>query len=77
MTDRNGHRRTVVSDGKSGRCIGGQSKGEGCKYKIDQKIFLQSDLLKLWLKQNQDITKFFPDNFFFKDENNLCYDVME
>ena len=66
----------MVGDGKSGRWGGALSKGEGRKCKIDQKMFLYSNLLKLCLKRNQDITKFFQDTIVFLDEKNLRYKVM-
>ena len=54
-----------------------RSKGEGRKCDLDQKMFLHSDLLKLCLKQNGDITKFFPDTIVFLDENNSHYKAVE
>ena len=59
-----------LDDGKSGRWEGAQSKGVGHECDLDRKMFLYSDLLKFCLKQNQDITKLFPDNVLFLDENN-------
>ena len=48
----NGHRRLVVGDGKSKRWVDAQSKGGRRKFKIDRKMFLYIDLLKLCMKRN-------------------------
>ena len=53
-----------------GRWGGERGKVRGSKCEIYRKMFLQRDLLKLCLKRNQDITKFYPDMIVFLDENN-------
>ena len=76
LSDRNGHRQRVMGDGKSGRWGGAQSNGERCECDLDLKMFLHSDLLKLCLKRNLEITNFFPDTIVFLDENNYHYELM-
>ena len=40
LADRNGHRRKVVGKGGSVRCVGAQTKGEGCKCELAKKYVL-------------------------------------
>ena len=61
LADRNGYRRKVVGKGKSVRCGGAQTKGEGRKCKLAQNMLFHSDLLKLCLMKRQKINDFFPD----------------
>ena len=59
----------------NGRWGGKISKGEGRKCKIYRKMLLHSDMLKLCLKENQDISILFPDTIMFLDEKNSHYKV--
>ena len=52
LADRNGHRRKVVSEGKSVSWGGARNKGKGHECELTKKMFLHSDLLKLCLKKN-------------------------
>ena len=65
LADINGHRRKVVGKGKSFRCEGAQTKGEGCKCELAKKMLFHSDLLKFCLLKRQKISEFFPDTNFF------------
>ena len=67
FTDRNGHRRKVVGKGKSVRCGGAWTKGEGRECELAKKMFYHSDLLKLCLMKRQKISDFFPDAAVFYD----------
>ena len=55
---------------------GTRSKGEGRECGFDRIIFLHSDLLKFFLKQKYNITKFSPDTIVFIDENNSRHKLM-
>ena len=52
LSDRNGHRRKVVGEGKSVSWGGSRTKGKGRECELTKIIFLHSDLLKLCLKKN-------------------------
>ena len=65
LTDRNGHRRKVVGEGKSVSWGGAQPKGKGRECKLTKKMFLHSDLLKLCLKKKRNINEFFRDTTVF------------
>ena len=67
ITDRNGHRKKVVGKGKSVRCGGARTKGEGCECELAKKMFFHSDLLKLCLIKRRKISEFFPDTTVFYD----------
>ena len=67
ITNRSGHIRKLVGKGKSVRCGGTWTKGEGREFKIAKKIFFHSDFLKLCLMKIQNITDFFPDTTVFYD----------
>ena len=43
LADRNGHRRKVVGKGKSVRCGGARTKGEGCECELAKNMLFQSD----------------------------------
>ena len=49
LAGRNGNRRKVVGKGKSVRCGGARTKGEGRKCELAKKMLYHSDLLKLCL----------------------------
>ena len=65
LADRNGHRRKVVSEGKSVSWGGACTKGKGRECKLTKKMLLKSDLLKLCLKKKHNISEFFPDTTVF------------
>ena len=65
LADRNGHRRKVVGKGKSVRCGGAWTKGEGCECELAKNMLFHSDLLKLCLMKRRKITLFFPDTTVF------------
>ena len=65
LTDRNGHRRKVVGEGKSVSWGNSRTKGKGRECEITKNTFLHSDLLKLCLKKKRKINEFFPDTTFF------------
>ena len=65
LADRNGHRRKVVGEGKSVRCGGARTKGEGRECELAKKMLFHSDLLKLCLIKRQKISEFFPDTTVF------------
>ena len=48
-----------LNDGESARWGGVRSKGVGRKYEIDRNIFLYSDLLNLYLRQNATSLNYF------------------
>ena len=52
LADRNGHRRKVVSEGKSVSWGGARTKGKGRECELTKHMFLHSDLLKLCLNKN-------------------------
>ena len=52
LADRNGHRRKVVGEGESVSWGGARTKGKGRECELANKVFLHSDLLKLFLKKN-------------------------
>ena len=60
LVDWNGHIQPVVGDQESGRWAGTQSKCERPECNLDWMMFLHSDLLKLFMRKNQDSTKLFP-----------------
>ena len=62
--------------GKSGSWGGARSKVEGGDYELDQMMFLNSYLLKLYLKRKRDITEFFPDMIVFFYGNNSHFEIM-
>ena len=53
------------NDGKSGMWGGTKSKGAVNECDIDWKMFLHSDLLRLYLNQKYDITELLPDTIVF------------
>ena len=65
LADRNGHRRKVVGEGKSVSWGCARTKGKGRECKLNKKMFLHSDLLKLCLKKKHKIADFFPDTTVF------------
>ena len=65
LTDRNGHRRKVVDEGKSVSWGGAQTKGKGHECKLTKKMFFHSDLLKLCLKKNGRSMSSFLTQLFF------------
>ena len=67
LADRNGHRSKVVGKGKSVRCGGARTKGEGCKCKLTKNMLFHSDFLKLCLMKRRKISEFFPDTTVFYD----------
>ena len=67
LSDRNGHRRKLVGEGKSVSWGGERTKGKGRECELTKKMFLHSDLLKLCLKKKRKINKFFPDTTVFYD----------
>ena len=67
LADRNGHRRKVVGERKSVSWGGARAKGKGRECELTKKMFLHSDLLKLWLKKKHNISEFFPDTTVFYD----------
>ena len=52
LTDRNGHRKNVVGEGKSISWGGARTKGKGRECERTKKMFLHSDLLKSCLKKS-------------------------
>ena len=52
LADRNGHRRKVVGERKSGSWGGARTKVEVHKRKLTKNMFLHSDLLKVILDKN-------------------------
>ena len=67
LADRNGHRRKVVSEGKSVSWGGARTKVKGRECELTKNMFLQSDLLKSCLKKKHNIGDFFPDTTVFYD----------
>ena len=67
LAGRNGHRRKVVGKGKTVRCGGARTKGEGSECKLAKKVFFHSYLLKLCLMKRRKISEFFPDTTIFYD----------
>ena len=65
ITDKNGHRRNKVGEGKSVSWGGAQTKGEGRKCNTTKNMFFHSDLLQLCMKKKRKITEFFPDTNIF------------
>ena len=61
LSDRNGHIRKVLGEGKSVSWGGARTKGKSREYELTKKMFLHSDLLKLCLKKKWKIDEFFPD----------------
>ena len=56
ISDKNGHRRKVVGEGKSVSWGGARTKGKGCECERTKKMFLHSDMLKFCLKKKQKIS---------------------
>ena len=67
IAGRNGNRRKVVGKGKSVRCGGARTKGEGRECELAKKMLYHSDLLKLCLMKRRKISEFFPDTTVFYD----------
>ena len=67
LADRNGHRSKVVGKGKSARCGGARTKGEGRECEFTKNMLFQSDLLKLCLMKRRKISDLFPDTTVFND----------
>ena len=67
LTDRSGHRRKMVGKGKSVRCGGARTKGEGRECKLAKNMPFHSDLLKSCLMKRRKISYFFPDTTVFYD----------
>ena len=67
IANRSGHRRKLVGKGKSVRCGGARTKGEGRECKLAKNMFFHSDLLKLCHMKRQKISEFFPDTTVFYD----------
>ena len=65
LTDRNGHRRLVLVEGKSVSWGGARTRGKRRNFELTKKMFLHSDLLKLCMKEKHNISDFFPDTTFF------------
>ena len=55
----------MLGEGKSDSLGGAWTKFRGHKYEITKIMFLHSDLLKLRLKKNHNITDFFPAKIVF------------
>ena len=72
LSDRNGHRKKVVGEGKSVSWGGEWTKGKRRECKLTKQMFLHSDLLKLYLKKKRRIADFFPDTTFFLLKNSRC-----
>ena len=73
LADINGHRRKVVGKGKSFRCGGARTKGEGRKYELAKNMLFHSDLLNVCLMKRRKINKFFPDTtVFLRLKNSRC-----
>ena len=67
LADRNGQRRKVVGEGNRVSWRDARTKGKGRECKLTKKMFLHSDLLKLFLKKKQKTTDLFPDTTVFSD----------
>ena len=67
LADRNGHRRKVVGKGKSVRCGGARTKGEGRECELAKKMLFHSDLFKLCLMKRWKISELFPDTTVYYD----------
>ena len=67
LADINGHRRKVVGKGKSVRCGGARTKGEGCECELAKNMLFHGDFLKLCLMKRWKISEFFPDTTVFYD----------
>ena len=67
LADRKGRRRKVVGKGKSVRCGGARTKGEGRECELAKNMLFHSDLLKLCLMKRRKIGDFFPDTTVFYD----------
>ena len=65
LADRSGHIRKLVGKGKSFRCGGARTKGEGCECKLTKNMFFHSDLLKLCHMKIRKISDLFPDTTVF------------
>ena len=61
MADTNGKMRKVVGEGESVSWGGARTKGKGHECEFTKIMFLHSDLLKLCLKKEHNISEFFPD----------------
>ena len=71
LSDRNGHIREVVGEGESVSWGGARTKGKGRECELTKKMFLHSDLLKFFLKEEHNISEFFPDKTVFYDQKTL------
>ena len=67
LANRNGNRRKVVGKGKSVRCGGARTKGEGRECKLAKNMLFHSYLLKLCLMKRRKISDLFPDTTVFYD----------
>ena len=65
LSDRNGHRRKLVGEGKSVSGGGARTKSEERECKLTKKMLLHSDQLKLCPKKKDNIIEFFPDKTVF------------
>ena len=65
VSDRNGHRQKVVGEGESVRWGGARTKGKGHGCEFTKNMFLHSDLLKLCLMKEHNITEFIPETTVF------------
>ena len=61
LADRNGNRQKVVGEGESISWGGARTKGKGRDCELTTHMLLHSDLLKLCLKKEHNITEFLPD----------------
>ena len=60
----------MVGEGKSVRCGGARTKGEGRECELSKNMLFHSDLLKLCLIKRQKISEFLPDTAVFYDLKN-------
>ena len=67
LADRSGNRRKLVGKGKSVRCGGARTEGEGCECELAKTVLFHSDLLKLCHMKRRNISEFFPDTTVFYD----------
>ena len=67
LADRNGQRRKLVGKGKSARCGGARTKGEGRECELAKNMLSQSYLLKSCLMKRRKISDLFPDTTVFYD----------
>ena len=67
LADINGHKRKEVGEGKSVRCGGARTKGQGHEFKLAKNMLFHSYLLKLFLIKIRKISEFSPDTTVFYD----------